>query len=257
MRILSFTLTLLLVVGICTAQAIDEQTLLLYLPFDDGAGKNPKDASGNGNKASINGKLKWVKGKINGALEFDGDAANFVEVTHSADLEGMKQLTVEAWVQPFGTDALARGIVSKRAGWQAGDVYNLFSWNESKFWARVNAKSGEQISSTSILENKKWMHLAYIYDGKTKKQLLYVNGELENEVDHPEAEVSSGQEPLWIGTLNQGYAQTWNGLIDEVRIWSSVLTKNEIKLSMAGELLPVQPHGKATTTWGQIKRKTY
>ncbi len=255
MRILSSILSLLLVVGIYTAQAINEDTLLLYLPFDDGAGKTPKDASGNGNKASINGDLKWVKGKFNGALEFDGGAENFVEVAHSADLEGMKQLTVEAWVQPFGTDALARGIVSKRAAWQAGDVYNLFSWNESKFWARVNAKSGEQISSESILENKKWMHLAYIYDGKTKKQLLYVNGELENEVDHPEAEVSEGGEPIWIGTLNQGYAQTWNGLIDEVRIWSSVLTEDDIKLSITGELLPVQPHGKATTTWGRIKAK--
>ena len=99
------------------------------------------------------------------------------------------------------------------------------------------------------------MHLAYIYDGKTKKQLLYVNGELENEVDHPEDQVSKGEEPIWIGTLNQGYSQTWNGLIDEVRVWSSVLTEDEIKLSMAGELLPVQPHGKATTTWGRIKAR--
>ena len=255
MRILSFGLALLLVVGIHTAQAVDEGTLLLYLPFDDGAGKNPKDASGNGNKASIKGDLKWVKGKINGALEFDGGAANFVEVAHSADLEGMKQLTVEAWVQPFGTDALPRGIVSKRTGWKAGDVYNLFSWNESKFWARVNAKDGQQISSTSVLKDKKWMHLAYLYDGKTKKQMLYVNGELENEVDHPEAEVSSGEAPLWIGTLNQGYAQAWNGLIDEVRIWSSLLTEDEIQLSMDGELLPVQPHGKVTTTWGRIKAR--
>ena len=115
MRILSLALAVVLVVGIYTAQAVDERTLLLYLPFDDSARENPKDASGNENQASIKGNLKWVKGKINGALEFDGDAANFVEVAHSPDLEGMKQLTVEAWVQPFGSDALARGIVSKRA----------------------------------------------------------------------------------------------------------------------------------------------
>ena len=108
-------------------------------------------------------------------------------------------------------------------------------------------------SSKSILEDKSWVHLAYVYDGKTKKQLLYVNGEPENEVDHPEDEVGKGEKPLWIGTLNQGYAQAWNGLIDEVRIWSTVLTEDEIKLSMTGELLPVQPYGKATTTWGRIK----
>ncbi len=255
MRILSFGLALMLVVGICTAQAVDEDALLLYLPFDDGAGKNPKDASGNGHKASIKGNLKWVKGKINGALEFDGNAANYIEVAHSPDLEGMKQLTVETWVQPFGADALARGIVSKRAAWQSGDVYNLFSWNESKFWARVNAKDGQQISSKSTLEDKKWIHLAYVYDGKTKKQLLYVNGELENEVDHPEDEVGKAEKPLWIGILNEGYAQAWNGLIDELRIWSTVLTEDDIALAMTGELLPVEPYGKATTTWGRIKVK--
>lgn len=253
MRILSFNLALILAVGIYTVQAVDEDTLLLYLPFDDGAGKSPKDASGNGNKANIKGSLKWVKGKIKGALEFDGDAANFVEVEHSADLEGMKQLTVEVWVQPFGADALPRGIVSKRTGFLSGDVYNLFSWDESKFWARVNAKDLQQISSKSTLEDKKWVHLAYVYDGKTKKQLLYVNGELENEVDHPEDEVGKGEKPLWIGILNQGYAQAWNGLIDEVRIWSSILTEDDIQLAMTGELLPVQPYGKVTTTWGRIK----
>jgi len=99
------------------------------------------------------------------------------------------------------------------------------------------------------------MHLAYLYDGKTKKQRLYVNGELENEVDHPEDEVSKGEKSIWIGILNEGYAQAWNGLIDEVRIWIIVLTEDEIKLSMAGELLSVQPSGKATTTWGRIKTK--
>ena len=78
MRILSIGLPLLLVVGIYTVHKQSmKDTLLLYLPFDDGAGKNPKDASGNGNKASIKGDLKWVKGKFNGALEFDGDAEEF------------------------------------------------------------------------------------------------------------------------------------------------------------------------------------
>ncbi|MDE0012197.1 MAG: hypothetical protein OXU36_13695 [Candidatus Poribacteria bacterium] len=58
MRPLSFALALVFVIGIYTAQAVDEDALLLYLPFDDGAGKNPKDASGNENRASIKGNLK-------------------------------------------------------------------------------------------------------------------------------------------------------------------------------------------------------
>ena len=42
MRMLSFSLALMLVVSIYMAQAVDENALLLYLPFDDGAGKKPQ-----------------------------------------------------------------------------------------------------------------------------------------------------------------------------------------------------------------------
>ena len=236
------------------SMAAGSEGLVLYLPFDEEG--DPVDKSPDPTEAEIKGELKHVAGKFGGALEFNGNSANYVEVTHSDKLEGMKALTVEAWIKPYKPDALARGIVSKRVAWQQSDVYNLFSWTDMKLYARVNAQSNVQIISQTVLEDKRWYHVAYVFDGKAKeseRQKLYVNGTLEATLSHPHNSVQSQKAPLWIGILNSGYAQAWNGVIDEVRIWNRALSEEEIKAAIEGTLLPVKPLGRLATTWGEIK----
>lgn len=242
--------------------SIDE-SLVLYLPFDEGAG-TPKDQSNEPADVAIKGTLKWVDGKFSKALEFDGAAANYIEVSHSNKLDGMKGLTVEAWVMPYKPDALARAIVSKRSvkGWQGtghkDDLYNLFSWTNMKFFARTNAQNGLQVSSETVMKDKTWYHVAYTFDGNAKsdqRQNLYVNGKLEMTNNHPSDSVgSSANTSVWIGILNSGYAQAWHGIIDEVKIWKRALSEDEVQLSMQGKLgAAVKLQGKLATTWGSLK----
>ena len=52
--------------------------------------------------------------------------------------------------------------------------------------------------------------------------------------------------------------RNFEGIVDEVRIWSRVLGQDEIKENMDlswGELLAVSPAGRLTTTWGRIKAR--
>jgi len=233
-----------------------QEELVLYLSFDDGPGV-VKDRSPDPADVEIKGTLKWVEGKIGQAVEFDGTNKNYIEVSHAGKLEGMEALTIEAWVKPYSPDDLPRGIVSKRKGWgQPGDVYNLFSWKGKKIYGRVNAQADLQIISSTVLEDKKWYHIAYVFDGKAPKeerQKLYINGKLEAVKWHPHESVNLGEQQLWIGILNEGYAQAWKGVIDEVRIWSRALNEEEIKAAMEGRLLPVKPQGKLATAWGKVK----
>jgi hypothetical protein len=250
-------LTTLFSLGICV-----DESLVLYLPFDEGAG-TPKDLSSNPANVAIKGALKWVDGKFSKALEFDGAAANYIEVSHSDKLNGMKALTVEAWVMPYNPDANARAIVSKRSdkGWQGtghkDDLYNLFSWTDMKFFARTNAQDVLQVSSATVLQDKTWYHVAYTFDGSAKsdqRQNLYVNGKLEMTREHINDSVGKSETSLWIGILNAGYAQGWNGKIDEVKVWKRALSENEVQLSMEGKLgAAVKPQGKLAVTWGSLK----
>ena len=43
--------------------------LVLYMPFDEGAGKSVADTSSNELKGSIEGNAKWVTGKFGQALQ--------------------------------------------------------------------------------------------------------------------------------------------------------------------------------------------
>ena len=256
----------LMIVGLTTlslsVKSADE-SLVLYLPFDEGAGE-PKDISRNPAEVAIKGALKWTDGKFSQALEFDGVAANYIEISHDDKLDGMKALTLEAWVMPYKPDPNARAIISKRSvdGWQGAghkdDIYNLFSWTDMKFFARTNSQDGLQVSSETVMADKTWYHVAYTFDGNAQsdqRQNLYINGTLEMTKNHMNDSVGkSANTSVWIGILNAGYAQGWNGKIDEVKIWQRALSEVDIKLSMEGKLgRAVNPQGKLAATWGSLK----
>ncbi|MFC1714207.1 LamG domain-containing protein [Candidatus Poribacteria bacterium] len=252
-----FYISLLMVVVIALpiwkAMAAEPEGLVLYLSFEE---QDPVDHSTNPANVSIRGALKQVNGKFGRAMEFDGNAANYIEVDHSDKLEGMSALTIEVWVNPTSPDVNARAIVSKRTAFQNDDIYNLFSWNEVKMWARVNANEAQQVGSETILDDGTWYHFAYIFNGgapEDERQKLYVDGVLEAENSHPDESVGKSGQPLWIGILNAGYAQSWNGMMDELRIWDKALSEGEITLARQGKINPVEPRAKLATTWGDIK----
>ena len=261
-RILTIVLALAFVVTIFTYvnMAKAQEGLVFYLPLNEGSG-TPKDRSGNPADVVIKGQLEWVDGKYGKGLKFDGDTANFVEAAHSDKLEGMPALTIMAWVMPETPDAKPRGIVSKReVSGKPGDIYNIFSYTDVKFCARVSAKG--QIFSQTVLEDGKWYHVAHVFDpggAANEKVKLYINGVLEATADLANQAVDVGGNPLWIGTLNGGYAQNWLGVLDEVSIWSKALTEAQIQGYMSRPITAfpaVQPQSKLSLTWGKIKSGT-
>lgn len=233
------------------AIARELEGLVLFLPFEESG--TPVDHSLNPSEISLKGgKLKQVNGKIGKSAEFDG--STYIEVKHSAKLEGMDALTIEVWIKPDKTTEA--GIASKRVGHQSQDSYNFFFWGGSRLYARVNA-SGE-ISSQTAFKEGEWYHVAYVFDGNAKgdeKSKIYINGKLDAQAPHSEESVPEGGAPLWIGELGDGRGFVYSGVMDELGIWSRALSEEEIKLAMAGKekWRLVEPRGKLTTTWGEMK----
>jgi hypothetical protein len=116
----------------------------------------------------------------------------------------------------------------------------------------------ECISPAGLLADK-WYHLAGVYDGA--KLLLYVDGVKVCENDL-KAEIFSGTAKLSIGSsMNGGTVamdEIFNGIIDEVRVYNSPLTEAEVKQNYESrELAAVEPAGKLSLTWGEIKTSRY
>ncbi|WP_246055135.1 glycoside hydrolase family 2 TIM barrel-domain containing protein [Pseudalkalibacillus caeni] len=138
----------------------------------------------------------------------------------SLDITG-KALTLEAWVKPEPTSGhspfIAKGD-TQYAIKQNGDKLEFFVYDQSNSWVTVEAPIPADW-------NGNWHQVAGVYDGTSLK--LYVDNELKGEKEFS-GEISSSSYPVNIGR-NAEKGRTSNAVIDQVRIYNSALTHEELK----------------------------
>ncbi len=207
---------------------IDTAGLVLYLTFDEGTGDTAYDYSGHCNHGVIYG-AKWVSGVSGYALEFDGvDDYVRIQGTSSLDFYGRDELTVSAWVyrKGEGGGTCCPPIVAQR---------------EIKRWTfrydRRDSYEGEGLElvitttdGTWIGDNdgttfplNEWLFVSAVYDGSCIR--IYKNGKLAVEYPASGAFIRTGTQTEIGGTID-GY---FDGIIDEVLIYSKALSEEEIK----------------------------
>jgi hypothetical protein len=233
------------------ALAGDLEGLVLYLPFDEGSGDVAKDASGNGNDGEITG-AKWAAGKIGKALEFDG--ASFVEVPSSDSLESLEEeMTIAAWINPQLSGSAWQGIITKGDDAMEhfemlvnvdGHVHTAQMFEAGRLW--VDRPAG-------VISAGEWQHLAVTY--KPGEWAFYHNGELLDANTGATTNLIPDGKPVVIGD-ERPMNRLFEGLIDEVAVFNIAISAEEVQLVMGGigDILSVEPLGKITTTWADVKQ---
>lgn len=244
------------------SKAVKLESLLLYLPFDEGSGNEAKDLSGNGFNGTLHGP-KWVDGKFNKALEFDGKD-NYVSV-EPIGVEP-EAITIEFWFSPaqnLDSSSLRADLMYALNGCCRPHL-TINRENDGAFGFYVEhggVQGGAEGPGTQVMTNltswkaAEWYHFAGAADEAEVK--VYVNGKLENKTKAPgdKLHVRYGEYGISIGAGNQGAANFFSGKMDEIRIWSRILTENEIRKAFAGTLMAVLPIDKLAITWGSIKNE--
>ena len=93
----------------------------------------------------------------------------------------------------------------------------------------ARSNSAMPVASRSGSPVNAWTHIAFTYDGTTQR--LYVNG-TQVATKATTGAIQTTNNPLWIGG-NQPYGEYFNGLIDEVRVYSRALSQSEIQSDMS------------------------
>ena len=204
--------------------------LVAAYAFDDGGGTTTTDASGNGNSGSV-GTATWTSnGKYGSALVFNGTNAR-VAVNDSPSLDLTASMTLEAWVFPTASGGW-RDVVYK-----VDDMYYLEGSSPGGPPGMGGTFSPSPLIGPSALPLNTWSHLAATYDGSTMR--LYVNGAV------VASKAQSGPVATSTGALSIGgdalYGQSFQGTIDEVRIYSVALTQAQIQSDMTTPIAIQQP----------------
>ncbi len=249
----SLIVSLVLVISISKS----DESLILYLPFDEGSGKEVKDFSQYEHKATIKSEPEWVKGQFGSALQFDG-VDDFIEVPDNDVLHVKDALTIEMWFYKVGEWEKRYAKLTTKGGNGKGPLSWYMSQGDQEKWAFYFGVTNVEEKSESAQWNKyppleKWIYAAGVYDGKVTK--LYLDGELKATSKLIGGDIAVNPDTLRIGW---GYrAEYFNGILDEARFWSRALSQDEIKSNMKKDkkqiLTVAHSQNKLTTTWGRIK----
>ena len=240
--IVTAVLIISLTVSVCSA----DEALVGYWAFEEGEGEDVKDLSGLGNDGIIMGQTEWKQGKLGTALAFFKDGQGYVEIVDNETLDIADQITMTAWIKPsdiyIGDDWTERNcIVAKKRAY-----YLDISETGNLAFYLYNVQPQEWLfgdtDMTDFLNN--WVHVAAVYDGGDQK--LYVNGSLDASFIKS-GTITVNEDNLTIGWVDNN--RYFDGIIDEVMIWSRALTEEELS-----GLLSVSPEGRLTTCWGYLRR---
>jgi parallel beta-helix repeat protein len=222
---------------------------IAHWKLDEGAGTTAYDSAGENDGTLVNGP-QWTTGQIDGALSFDG-GNDYVEVADSTSLDIVDEITIAAWVYKMTSSG---AIAMKKEGNCLQYGFDLYQ-DRLSFHYRTQCGSGipyqHTYKSDSGISSNTWHHVAVRYEsGDSTSAALYLDG----------VEIPGSWTPLGDGTgqmasmpsyLTIGRTVTdggtpqnhFKGMIDDVRIYDSALSAEEIQqfYQMDYHLLPNSP----------------
>ena len=236
-----------------------ESAIAVWL-FDEGRGEAARDLSGNGHKATLQDGTQWADGKFGSGLNFDG-LNDYASIGESPDWDlGSGDFTIMLWFFPRSQRKTA--LITSATDYWAGIMFhfqgtrNIDIWASStgKFWDIIHSDPGGNGIGKASVELNKWSHAAYVRSGNN--WLSYVNGEEDVRVNGAKKIVDRTKEEKIIGRWGNPADRGWlNGMVDEVAIFSTALSEDEIQQVMKSGLaqLAVSPSDKLPITWGKLK----
>lgn len=202
-----------------------------YWRLGEASGSVAADSSGNGRNGTYSGGMTRA---VAGVLASDSDAAVTLDgssgrVTASSDsaFDLSTTFTLEAWVKP--TNVAAAGgaqVFVNRAGW-----FQLTTSGVVNGQMRLSDRNGHTIDWNGVtLGNGSWYHVVVVKpDNTSANARLYVNG-----VSYSPSATSGtwsgtgGANALDMGALEGGASNFFPGSLDEVAIYSTALTADQV-----------------------------
>ena len=218
---------------------------LLYFPLDEAIGATVAvDSTGKGYDGTVVSSVTFGEGGApggatpSGAARFtDGilDVTTFDVPALLGQRDGAggvdtASYTMVAWIKPD-----AASLTGDRFffGQSSQGIHNGLRQNGRLHQAHW---SNDHYANT-ILNDTDWVHATFVYDGAADLGTIYLNGKADSD---PTAKASpNGSGNLIIGA-RQGGESWYNGLIDDVAVWDSILTDAQIQ-ELADGVIPFSP----------------
>jgi len=195
----------------------------------------------------------FAAGEVGQSFDFDGSFRR-VSIADSPAFQLTNAMTLEAWVYPRAYG----GFITFRGDNRAGlDNWTVDTYDSGFVKFSLVDPANNAASVRAALALNQWQHIAATWDRTSGDLKIYVNGVLGGQTNStliPIGILDPGSEPA-IGIGNHGgtfHQFPFNGLIDELGIYSRALASNEIAniytAGSAGKCVTTNPPAASCVT---------
>jgi hypothetical protein len=202
----------------------------MLLHFDENTGLTANDESPYANNGLLVNGATWTAGISNTAVSLDG-TNDYVSVT---DIDLPSTFTWSAWIYPLTLAAFQ--VINKDDGTSRSYYFAIESTGTLIGSVRNTGGLYTQYrTNASVISTGQWQLITMTYDGSAgadQKMKFYVNGQNYAALHLSSYDNGGTPEndplPVKIGIWGDSVGQPFNGKIDEVAIYSQVLSAGEI-----------------------------
>ncbi len=221
----------LFVIGFCS---LSQGAIVAHYHFDEAQGATTfldSSFSGNNGTCVTTGcPVTGAMGMFNSAARFDG-TDDLITVADNVNLDNTATMSFQMWFFPTTVDGQPDAILSKRTGIDNNDSYSLFLYTGNRLAIDI-INTNNRASTTATFAANRWYHVTVTYDGaqaSTDRVRAYINGveDAGSPFNELTASIPNNASPLYLGMLNAGYGNGFTGLMDEVIIHNTVLSRSE------------------------------
>jgi prepilin-type N-terminal cleavage/methylation domain-containing protein len=184
------------------------------------------DTSGYGSTGVPGGSPTWSSDTPNGkgcSLSLSG-TSQYVSMGNPAVLNmGTGDMTLSVWIKTSNASTLT--IVDKKFAGSNDAGFDL----TSTFFRIANGSSQTSLSFGNTITNGVWHHIAGIVNRADGNFYLYIDGVLYTKNAFITSWNLTGPDVFSIGAYGPGAGGFFNGLIDNVRLFSKSLTASEVQ----------------------------
>jgi hypothetical protein len=203
--------------------------------LDEGSGLTINDSSGNEHHGTIEVTPQWGFGPegFGGALDFSDTQGAYCGIFDPTGGTGTFTLTL--WCLWDGTQSIQH-FCTKSNGWGATTaMFQIEVKGGHSDPARVNrlhlAYQGAPQAVLNLVPINEWVHLALVFDGTNATG--YRNG-IDDVGPQPTGIGPNVDAPIIIGASHAAEGRTFQGLLDDVRIFDEALPAGQIQAIMQG-----------------------
>jgi hypothetical protein len=192
------------------------------------------DGNSNDSVGSANGTdsdISYVAAKFGQGASFNGSNSE-IGLTNStvrSTFSGTNNYTFSTWIKTSSDKAIIiQGTSNRRSSWHYNAIkVEIYEGGYLNIGRGSGSGWTENIAVSGTLSNGNWNHVVVTYDGSN--MIGYVN---ETQVVSVSSSFSATNPTDWFGLgvykSENFVVKRFNGLIDEVGIWSRALTSDEI-----------------------------